>query len=92
LLDVLGLSPRSRSASRGSIVRSERSAHTMSRSRVAMQHGYFDQAHLANDVRALAGLTPRALARAVRSVGSSKTARRRSRSPCGRTLVAPIES
>ena len=30
--------------------------------RVAVELGYFDQAHLANDLRALAGITPAAIA------------------------------
>jgi hypothetical protein len=31
--------------------------------RTAVEHGWYDEAHMANDVRALAGATPHALLR-----------------------------
>ena len=41
----------------------------MSWSRLAAEAGYYDQAHLIREVRALAGTTPAELARESREVG-----------------------
>jgi AraC-like DNA-binding protein len=69
-LDVLGVRPALalRIARLHRTIRALR-ASDIALARAAADHGYSDQSHLTNDVRALTGLTPRTLAREVRAVG-----------------------
>jgi AraC-like DNA-binding protein len=78
----VGLSPRawSRLSRLHGCLRALRRAPALPFSRVAIEHGYYDQSHLANEFRAITGLTPRAFF--TRPISrSSKTAPSRQRRP-----------
>ena len=74
----VGLTPRvwSRLARLHALLRSLRRTGAPDWASVALEHGFYDQAHLAIEVRALSGLTPTELLRRTTS-GSSKTPRPR---------------
>lgn len=71
----VGLSPRawSRLARTHARLRSLRRVRSPAWAELALDHGFYDQAHLANEFRALCGMTPSECFRRTVS-GSSKTA------------------
>jgi methylphosphotriester-DNA--protein-cysteine methyltransferase len=62
LLEATGLTPK-RLGRIGRMQRALSAGRGESWARTAVEHGWYDEAHMANDVRALAGATPHALLR-----------------------------
>ena len=62
VLAAAGLSP-ARMARIGRMQRALSAGRGESWARTAVEHGWYDEAHMANDVRDLAGATPHALLR-----------------------------
>jgi transcriptional regulator GlxA family with amidase domain len=72
----VGLAPRTygRLARMHHCLRLLRNQHTPRWPELALDAGYYDQAHLANEFQALSGLSPTAFLAQARISGSSKTA------------------
>lgn len=67
----------------GRLLRTVRATDTVHRGRVAIECGYYDQAHLHRDVRALAGTTPTGLRIELGHVGGGLPAVRHDRDLTG---------